>query len=50
MRKLEYQLNFTYDFRVQGEVPYSIILKTLHSQDYSSLDFQINLSGGAHVY
>ena len=50
MKKLEYELNSLYDLRVRGEVPFTITLKNLHWQEYSSLDFQVNLSGGAHVY
>ena len=50
MKKLEYELNFVYDLRVCEEVPFTITLKNLHCQEYSSLDFQVNLSGGAHVY
>ena len=50
MKKLEYELNFVYDLRVCEEVPFTITLKNLHWQEYSSLDFQVNLSGGAHVY
>ena len=50
MKKLEYQLSSLYDLRVHGEVPFSIILKNLYWQEYSLLDFQENLSGGAHFY
>ena len=50
MKKLEYELNSLYDLRVRGEVPFTITLKNLHWQEYSSLDFQVNLADGAHVY
>ena len=50
MKTLEYELNSLYDLRVPGEVPFTITLKNLHWQEYSSLDFQVNLSDGAHVY
>ena len=50
MKKLEHELNSVFDLRVRGEVPFTITLKNLHWQEYSSLDFQENLSDGAHVY
>ena len=50
MKKLEHELDSAYDLRVRGEVPFTITLKNIPWQEYSSLDFQVNLSGGAHVY
>ena len=50
MRKLEYQLNSVDDLRVRGEVHFSITLKNLHWHEYSSLDFQVKLSGRTHFY
>ena len=50
MKKIEYQLNSVYDLRVRGVVLFSITLKHLHWQEYSSLDFQVDLSVGAHFY
>ena len=50
MKNLEYQVDSAYDLRVSGEVPFSITFKNLHWQEYSSLDFQVNLSGRAHFY
>ena len=50
MKKLEYQRYSLYDLRVREEVPFSITLKNLYWQEYSFLDFQENLSGGAHFY
>ena len=35
---------------VRGEVPFSITLKNLRWQEYSPLDFQVNLSDRAHFY
>ena len=49
-KKAEYQLNSIYDLKVRGEVPFFIVLKILHSQEYSSLNFQINLSDRVHFY
>ena len=50
MKKLEYQLNIVYDLRVRGEVPFTITFKDLHWEEYSFLNFQVNLSGRARVY
>ena len=50
MKKLEYRLNIVYDLRVCGEVPFTMTFENLHWEEYSSLNFQANLSGGAHVY
>ena len=50
MKKLEYRLNIEYDLRVCGEVPFTMTFENLHWEEYSSLNFQANLSGGAHVY
>ena len=50
MKKLEHELNSVFDLRACGEVPFTITLKNLHWQEYSSLDFQLNFSDGAHIY
>ena len=49
-KKVEYHRNSVYDLRVLGKVRFLIILEKLHWKDYSSLNFQVNPSGGAHCY
>ena len=44
MKKREYQLNSVYHFRIRGEVPFSITLKNLRLQEYSSLNVQTTLA------
>ena len=48
--RAEYELSSVNDLGVRGKVSCTITLKNLNLQEYSSLDFQVNLSDGACVY
>ena len=48
--RAEYELSSVNDLGACGKVSFTITLKNLNLQEYSSLDFQVNLSDEGCVY